>query len=401
MHARFTEPDWRKDLQDRVWVNRFLAHHAQPMRIQHIRSSQPALCYTHPPAPTSDSEHLRALKTVISVMYTARLDPDLRPMDTPPRAQALDVMDSCFETDMMQTFYAQPRGLWPPSVPPPQPSLNIAWLRNTLSNGFPATPTTRAVLDDIEDDEDWHETEEGLAMGQIISHLGFLPLPTVESDVLPVAETAIGAPAGGRLNPADRSADVRLATVDMTVEMQRKRAHWYARQRVFNFDYLSRKRRWGPYLPVHPKKARPHSAADPTQPASAKDSDSDDPEWLPGTDAPGAARVPPASLLRPDWSWLAAARIVAESTLRRAHRKLGLEILGAWDNVREGTWVPTSGVDGKSAESLDSNTRASQSTPPAANTESSYKTLHGHDWAGVEGVWRYVSPQFDNMWLTE
>lgn len=352
-HARFvTEPDWRKDLQDRVWANRFLAHHAQPMRIQHIRSSQPALCYTHPPAPTSDSEHLRALKTVISVMYTARLDPDLRPMDTPPRAQALDVMDSCFETDMMQAFYAQPRGLWPPSVPPPQPSLNIAWLRNTLSNGFRTFPTRRVALDDIEDDEDWHETEEGLTTGQIISHLGFLPTPTVESDVEPVAETAIRTPAGGRLNPEDRSSDHRLATQDMTVKIQRKRAHWHARQRVFNFDYLSRRRRWGPYLPVYSMKARPHSAADPTQPA--EDSDSDEPEWLPGTDAPGAAKVPPASLLCPDWSWLAAARIVAECTLRRAHRQLGLEILGAWDNVREGTWVPTSTVDGTGnpAESL-------------------------------------------------
>lgn len=317
-------------------------------------------------------------------------------MGTPHRAQALDVMDFSFE---MQTFYAQPRGLWPPSVPPPQPSLNIAWLRNTLSNGVRASPTGRVALDDIEVDEDWHETEEGLATGQIISHLGFLPTPTVKSDVEPVAETTMGTPAGGSLNPADRSSDICLATEDMTVEMQRKRAHWHARKRVFNFDYLSRRRCWGPYLPVYTKEARPYPAVDPTQPV--EDSDSDDPEWLPGTDAPGAARVPPARLLRPDWSWLAAARIVAECTLLRAHRKLGLEILGAWDNVREGTWVSTSSVDGNSAESLDSNTRARRSTPSAANTEPSYKTLHGHDWAGVEGVWRYVSPQFDNMWLTE
>lgn len=322
-------------------------------------------------------------------------------MGTPPRAQALDVMDFGFETDTIQTFYAQPRGLWPPRVPPPQPSLNIAWLRNTLSNGVRASPIRRVALDDIEVDEDWHETEEGLATGQIISHLGFLPTPTVESDVEPVAETAIRTPAGSRLNPEDRSSDHRLATQDMTVEIQRKRAHWHARQRVFNFDYLSRRRRWGPYLPVYPTKARPHSAANPTQPA--EDSDADEPEWLPGTDAPGAAKVPPASLLRPDWSWLAAARIVAECTLRRAHRKLGLEILGTWDNVREGTWVPTSTVDGTGnpAESLDRNTRASQSTPPGVNTEGSCKTLHERDWAGVEGVWRYVSPQFERMWLIE
>ncbi|KAL1938004.1 hypothetical protein VTO73DRAFT_12015 [Trametes versicolor] len=372
------EPDWQKDLQDRAWANRFFTQCVQPIRTQHARSSQPAVCHIHPPPITNQSDHLRALEALVSAIQSACPDLSPRPTVFPAHTQTQLAPGQLINSAQLQTDLS---GLWPRNITPSRPSLNVAWLRQTLSNGLPASLTTRISLDTIEDDDDWPETPERLTAGQIISHLGFIPIPTVESEVEPQVNPVAPPAAGSDLISTGKDVDLRLAIEDMTVEMQRKRAHWHARQRVFNFDYLSRRRRWGPYLPVHSQKTRFDLPVGPTE--YAEDSDSDDPDWVPGTNRPRAARVPPGNRLRPDWSWLAAARVVAESTLRMERREDGLAIIGAWDNVRGGTWLPSS-ADCKPAEGSDNDAYASG----VRGTEGSDDKPIERDWAGVEGVWR-------------
>lgn len=241
-------------------------------------------------------------------------------------------------------------GLWPPDVTPRRPSLNVSWLRDVLSMGLPASITTRFTLESPESSDyehDWHGTPEGLAVGQILSHLGLLVIPTVESDV----DSASELPAALASIP-DRlyqEGNLELALADMSEDAQRKRAHWHARKRAFDMDYLSRERNWGPYLPVQ-------------------------------ASSPQETESPPADELRPDWSWLVAARVVAESTLRAERRGYGLELMAAWNNIREGAWVPPS--DGRNREKSSDN--------QAPGVEGTHSDVAGYDWAGAEGTWRYV-----------
>ncbi len=239
--------------------------------------------------------------------------------------------------------------LWPPDIPPNLPSSNVAWLKSVLTNGLPAVLTAKISLDNTEDD--WYaETPAGCETGRVVSHLGFIPIPSVGSNT-PAFSVHV--------RPSRIVGYDSLGPPKMNERSQRDRALWHARRHAFDLEYLSPRRNWGPYLAVT------HSAS----PDSSEEDD--DPDWRP----PGSreAELPEEKLL-PDWSWLGAARVVAECTLR-AHMPMDdIAKLEAWDNCREGAWLSPHQGD--------------------ADVEvhgSGDGDVAGHDWAGVEGVWRYVS----------
>lgn len=259
---------------------------------------------------------------------------------------------------------------WPPDVPHERPSLNVLWLRDCLATGLPATLTAQISLDNVGDD--WHATPLGLATYQVVSHLGFLPIPPGSPDSDPFSFRRPISPEAG---PRGRGVDRSSYYPDMDEDAQRERAHWSARKLAFNMDYLSRDRNWGPFLAIDPDRAdTPDSDS-----ASAGSSDSDDPDWVPGGNPSLVAHaLGIADKLLPDWSWLGAARVVAENTLRATQAVESVERVTAWDNLREGAWVPSSMFP---LESDVGNSEGSDGTE---------ETL-GHDWAGAEGVWRYTS----------
>ncbi|EIW53100.1 uncharacterized protein TRAVEDRAFT_53514 [Trametes versicolor FP-101664 SS1] len=338
---------------------------------------RPVIIYSiDPPRGTPEETALvRALRTIVLAIHTAAPDP--RRGTVPPEATEHALSTS---RNLVQLNAQTPR--WPPDIPPGFPSLNVAWLKDILANGLPAVSTAMISLDNTEDD--WYaETLAGLATGHVVSHLGFIPIPSTDLDSDPASFSFHVHPLpSGRANKHPPSAP------KMDERSQRDRALWHARRHAFNLECLSPWRNWGPYLAVL-------SEGGSSQP-SEEDED-------PGRRRAGrrsqTADVPRAEALLPDWSWLGAARMVAECTLRAHESPDNITRLEVWDNLREGAWLrPAPGDPSEEAEG---------SEEEDGDVE--------YDWAGVEGVWRRLvcwldygdlirhnrSRRFDNPHLEE
>lgn len=338
-------------LQSRLWTPRFILRHGPPTvsvdNMRRLRSKMSIITYSVDAPRDSPEEmaHVRALHTIVLAIHSAAPDPrrGARPLEAIEQARSMS-------HHLVQLHAQSPQ--WPPDIPPGQPSLNVAWLKGVLANGLPAVLTAKISLDNTEDD--WYaETSAGRETGRVVSHLGFIPIPSMISDV---ARFSIHVHL-----PATRAANNQLYPPKMDETSQRTRALWHARGHVFNLGYLSPRRNWGPYLAVLPNDASSDSSAE-----------DNDPDWQPH--GGWRADVPPEEKLLPDWSWLGVARVVAECTLR-AHKSMDdIAKLEAWDNLREGAWFPPARGDAET-----------QLDEPAGEDN-----IAGHDWAGVEGVWRYV-----------
>ncbi|OBZ73031.1 hypothetical protein A0H81_07263 [Grifola frondosa] len=142
---------------------------------------------------------------------------------------------------------------------------------------------------------------------------------------------------------------------------------------------MSRRRRdWGPFMPVKLKS----SNAGPTMDAS---SSSASPPLLP---AQKTRRKPSPDELYPDWTWLAAARVITEGKMReemsRSNVDANIDGLCSWENLREGAWV------GKRVEECrdDELNGKLEKWEPSTKTARGDGLTNGWDWAGAEGTWR-------------
>ena len=292
--------------------------------------------------------------------------------------------------------------VYPPQASDPaQTSLNIGWLRQVLSNGLPFALTQRIFS--------WnmvgfgYNTSENQCLSQLTAYVGFNPIPVVDAET---NDTAPPSPSHQRRAGKNRAApknDKGTEVQDMSETAQRARARERARPRAFYMDYLSRRRNWGPYLAVLPHMSSEEiGSADTNAPelhAEHSDSDmEDDEDYVPPDDAsqsPSSASPEPGQppstgalltpeQLRPDWAWLAAARVVAECKLRQHVDAEDVAKLEDWDNLRGGVWVPD-----PPGPSLDDEFEESAKVQETDEPGEEWRRYE-RDWAGAEGIWRSV-----------
>ena len=129
------EIDWRHAFTERIWAERFMIHHAQPLQPvypQHIQSSDRSILYPiEELGPKGDPEtHHRLLTAILDVIAAV---PALPPRHRVHISQAL--------TDLPRLHAHTP--ITPPSLTIPQSckSLKVTWLEKILVNGFPFSLT--------------------------------------------------------------------------------------------------------------------------------------------------------------------------------------------------------------------------------------------------------------------
>ncbi|KAI8968635.1 hypothetical protein BD414DRAFT_504186 [Trametes punicea] len=337
--------DWRTNFQDRVRSRRFVVHHAKPIRILD-RRGKPHFkdIYTLDELPNGDQiAQMRALRALSSVISTA----------APAGHHAEFSRTTVARTDRSGTSRL----------------VDLVQLHHQ-------TPLSLKSAD-----SGWDASQEGLAMGALISHLGFLPMPST-------GPGEIGAPVSHstRFRRRARRSSDSAGLVDMSEQAQWNRALWLARERVFDINYLSPRRSWGPYLPVRLHAALAEGELGET---SAGDSDDDsDPDYVPDGDPARDIHVPPAGQLFPDWSWLAAARIVASRVLRAHYSLEIIRKLETWENLREGTWSILEKPSDAANDACTSRNQANEVNHLGREAEQTASVVAERDWAGVEGVWR-------------
>ena len=108
------------------------------------------------------------------------------------------------------------------------------------------------------------------------------------------------------------------------------------------------------------------------------------------------APLPTPSELYADWTYLAAVRVVVEANLREAVRSDALSGLMWLDGLRRGS-APKACDPAFNKSTIGSSFVASAPSPSSdAKGKAKAKTqdgVDGWDWAGIEGDWKYVSPQ--------
>ncbi|KAI0325607.1 hypothetical protein GY45DRAFT_1330084 [Cubamyces sp. BRFM 1775] len=369
---------WRKLFTERVRARRYVRRHAVPIALmENEENPAPRNIDLLVQLPTLDyEENTTCLCALTSVLNTAAPDTS-KPTAAPLALVRTDRSGASVPVDLVQLH--NQAGKWPPdSSNGRAPSMNISWLRETLARGLPSVVTGRFILDPVE--SLWHKSSVGSCMAELISHLGFMPIPP--SPPGPATEHASVLVPRGPTSPSryltrqslrswTGSSSSTLKPMDMSADAQWNRARWIAREIAFDMTYLSARRNWGPYVQVVPVPENDESEA-------ASSEGESDPDYVPGEDPVHFAELPSADQLRPDWSWLGAARVVADCVLREyLDDEEGVNTLQDWNNVREGAWVPTprSTQEPGSPEGND-----------GGNTSSD--TSHERDWAGVEGVWR-------------
>ncbi|KAI0925420.1 hypothetical protein AcV7_005672 [Taiwanofungus camphoratus] len=243
------------------------------------------------------------------------------------------------------------------------------------------------------------------------------------------------------------------ASPDMSVAAQNRRARRLARMRVYNMRYLTPKRHWGPFLPItSPPPSPSHGGVQTTGRSPVREEDellepilalfagvrnantehhvddedgsiSDDDEAIDtgGSDNESASAAgafnddrdhtpwhgqrssdtPHPSLLRPDWAYLAAVRLVVEANLREAVTSNELSGLVWLDGLRKGSAPVDMGAGASTAkDDAEIPERLSWRTPKQTEEEKekgrakgrSFEaeegSADGYDWAGVTGIWR-------------
>ncbi|KAI0942299.1 hypothetical protein AcW1_002963 [Taiwanofungus camphoratus] len=396
--------DWGAEFRQRIWTERYLRRYTQPLKIQkvyNLRSRKSAVSVVDLSPTYNRASSLKALEALLSVIKTAAPTGFLPSLHSPafPLTHAHTLTYAHIHTSTLR------------DAPSPVPSLNITWLATTLAPGLPPALVTK--LSGEHRDANWDNTPEALALARLVCCIGFLPVREFREERTGrlASSTAVDTGRG----PSD------ITSVDMSVDAQERRARCRARERVYTLSFLTRRRHWGPYLPVPPSPPSSSITTFQTEPgrsaASApntfwdgSDSDSSsDSDYIPAdntsassgsvsTDSPpeqqqehpdtGPVRqrkrtVPTSAQLSPDWTWLAAARIVCEANIREqgALDETQLAELCSWERLREGAWI------GERKESLKEDT-FSQRGSELVNEKEPPTEVKGWDWAGVEGVHR-------------
>ncbi|KAH9896104.1 hypothetical protein C8Q73DRAFT_466138 [Cubamyces lactineus] len=392
--------NWRRLFTERVRARRYVYRHAVPIALMENEDPAPRNIDILVQLPEINyEENIICLRALTSVIMTAASD--MRKSTGAPLALTrTDRAGVSVPIDLAELH--NQTGNWPPdNANGRAPSMNIPWLRETLARGLPSVVTGRFILQPVE--SLWHNSSVGSYMAELLSHLGFMPIPPGPATAHVEVQVPRGPSSPSRyltrqsLRAWTGSSTSTLKPMDMSADAQWDRARWIAREMAFDMTYLSPRRNWGPYIPVHPMLDNEESEAE------TSDNDSD-PDYVPGNDVSQTADVPSADQLRPDWSWLGAARIVADCVLRAyVNEDEGIGRLHDWENVREGAWVPT---------------------PPSTSEEEQANatdgvTSHERDWAGAEGLWsrlvcwfgynnlfalnqgfmRYDDPDLDEAWI--
>lgn len=349
--------------------------------------------------------HIRVLRALLSVITTAA--------PLVPQRNAVSVQEGARSEHTALTQLHVETPLSPPSLVESEDhlSLNMTWLKETLSHGLPFSLTK--LLSEYHG-RDWRVLPEGQDLCHLTGYLGFIPIPMVGTDETP----AHIAHAGGNneLSSGLRFRARRTTAtgfLDMRETLQRQRAKLSARHLAFYITYLSRRRNWGPYLPSPPIIIKFQNVRLVEEDDDDEDMDSDsesDGDYLPpddsnhtsssatpephGEDPQRRDAAPLPDHLYPDWTWLAAARIIAECKLRAHVDPADIARLEDWDNLRSGAWVPS-----LSSEPMDDDTDAWRSSErksqtQGGNAESEEWRKYERDWAGVEGTWRLVCAEW-------
>ena len=385
--------DWHRAFTERVWARRYIKQHTRPVQVPkkpNLRSTRSTLLpvdqLVDEHTSSAHLDNLRALKAIVDTICTAA--------PCPPVAPRLAVRADGHELPPLTELHAHAPS-FPPPIPTDSPSLNMDWLRRTLSNGLPYTIT--GTLSSEYPDLSWRHLPEAQELGRLTSYFGFIPVPVVESQT-PSDSTHASRTRGTARQP---STDQSTELIDMSESAQRQRAWDCARPVAFRMRYLSRRRNWGPYLPWPPKSPKPAVTAVVDE-DDADDDEEDmesDEDYVPPDDGdtsssatpepPEGPVVPPGEVpspehIYPDWAWLASARVITECKLRAHVDAADVARLENWDNLRAGAWIspPNADRDG-SVEGHDEDRQWD-------TTDEEWKK-HQHDWAGAEGTWRWVT----------
>ena len=298
-------------------------------------------------SPTSHRDYSESLRITISVLET--LAP-LPRSSAPPSEELLDPKGS-FASDMSLIEADARSPLAPPTVQGQwgkHISRSLMWLRFVLSKGLPLVLPCRFAHSRI--DKPWLLSSESQALHRLVALFGIQVLLDAHPDV----------PVKGynwRWKSKDRYQSPQLGNQGRKDLIKR-----LCQARVFQMDYPSERRCWGPFLPVET-----HSSEQTRGLVTTSSQSSEDGEYLP----PAERRIhePPAEQLHPDWVHLSAIRVVVESCLRAdgVYHDIVAALTG-WTALRPGFWVPS-----------DTN---------GPHTSLSSMSSHERDWAGVEGIWQ-------------
>ncbi|KAG6860141.1 hypothetical protein C0995_015246 [Termitomyces sp. Mi166 len=354
---------------------------------------------------------MTALETVISVLETSVPFPShenevISPASTLPRVVMLHVYST---------------------YPPEFISRNSRWVDEIVRYGYPPSLVKNYLLaghhplkpPKVTEDNCSTYTEEGQLFNKLVFRKGFIPVPT------------------------GRKSEVPWKTLQ-TIEDQSAAARKVARSKVYNLRYLRPERSWGPFLPANGSlgdaDAQPKS--NPTFPDFEQElsrymlsnvgeglNDSEDGDFVPAEDDqdedddndegilgfPFARRrfdpkfvMPRPHEAKPDYTYLAAARLLVEMNLREvlimdeavhettegsgpehaitdALASLDFGRMGGAPGFWDKTWV-----EPESTEELDS--PSIKQTPLKSNRKGKGKAtevewIQGWDWAGVAGRW--------------
>lgn len=367
--------------------------------------------------PTYDmSASVRMLNALLSVIKTSAPNECPHPSPGDSGGCTLEQWEEWLSTRSLSYAYRAT-----PNFPPRSgysPCLNVTWLQTVLRNGLPAPLITRISREAR--GLHWDKSPEALALGELIVCTGFLPIRNVVEE-----QTGRLASSSAHLSASSYPPDYGISGMNMSIEDQKARAHYRARELVYKMAYLSRRRHWGPYLAVAPTAAdepilRDHELQDSPaeyarrallqmfQRVTEELSDVEDPDYVPEPEVDTGSSVysvdgrsendnsepPPVDLvqsrkrkrvvptadeLKPDWTWLAAARVLFEHYFSSLEGSDAEEFVN-WNFWRE-TWVnrPT---DPLSFVPYAEPVEGSSTTPVNGEVQ------HHRDWAGAQGVWR-------------
>ncbi|TBU27619.1 hypothetical protein BD311DRAFT_665050 [Dichomitus squalens] len=394
-----SEINWQREFTERIWAARVIRRSARTLTVstkkRALRSTS-AMMYPIDgflEETGNPDKHARVLNALLSVMRTAC-------PSAPHQIRPISAESTAGQPAVPGLTRAHARTpVYPPPVPSQASSLNIAWLKDTLSRGLPFSITQIISYDTLA--VEWHTMPEGQALCQLTAYLDFLPIPLVEPDIDDATPSTSYRQRKPHKSPVRRKGLKTAEMIDMSEEAQRARAREHARPHAFDMGYLSRRRHWGPYLAVRRQRGGPSEPVMSDVEADLdEDTDTDyDADYVPPDDAstssatpepaaaPAISALPSPEELRPDWTWLAAARIVAQCKLRQHVNAEDIAKLENWDNLREGAWIPepqqpSLEADGTSEENP-LQAEATQSKEP----DEEWKRYE-RDWAGAEGVWR-------------
>ena len=206
-------------------------------------------------------------------------------------------------------------------------------------------------------------------------------------------------------------------SLDTSAAAQARRARRLARMRAYNLRFLDPARAWGPFLRADPAAglaAAPAPVVDSDQNSKGKgreggelgscgrakqevDSYDEESDWEPlpqptlRKETWTHTQLPPPAALSPDWTFLAAARVVVEANLREAVGAAQLEGLSALDGLRAGSGPLEIGACAvRCGEQMEKGRgKGGGSGVDGASVKGEAQVQgEGWDWAGVTGVWR-------------